>query len=119
MQHDPCHWYENPDRPGERFLIPCCYERLEDPDTCTCELPIEELRRLRAENRELRARLDQRDRDFLDLAAAISGRPDARAIWDQMDAYRQRRAQVAAEDAQRAPHHTVRATPTLQDPLPP
>ncbi|WP_433357780.1 hypothetical protein ACQP25_44375 (plasmid) [Microtetraspora malaysiensis] len=85
----PCHWYENPDTPGELFLVPCCEARVQDPDTdCTCELPIDELARLRREIAEVRRQLTDTTRQLHDLSAAVSVSPDALNIYARADSYR-------------------------------
>jgi hypothetical protein len=78
----PCHWYENPGHPGERFLVPCCPERAQDMDAaCTCEFPIEELARLREEVPRLRAELDATRRSYHILHGAVLASQDATAIY--------------------------------------
>lgn len=78
----PCHWYENPDHPGERFLIPGCYSRLDDPDQCTCTHPWDELPRLRRQVAELEAQLRDAQQRYSDLLSMVAAHPDGAAVLD-------------------------------------
>ncbi|MEU4576158.1 hypothetical protein [Nonomuraea sp. NPDC023979] len=80
----PCHWYENPDYPGERFLVPCCPERVQDLDAaCTCELPVQELERLRAEAADQERRLRRAMLEREHYARALLQLPDGHALLDR------------------------------------
>lgn len=88
----PCHWYENPDWPGERFMVPCCFERLTDPDAkCTCELPVSELVRLRREIAERTARATRAVRELRALEMALIGRPDCEEVFAKARTLREHR----------------------------
>lgn len=82
-QERPCHWYKNPDNPGERFLIPCCPERVQDMDAdCACELPVEELVRLRAEVVDLTRRLTVAELEREHIARALLNLPGGLPVLD-------------------------------------
>jgi hypothetical protein len=85
----PCHWYENPDHPGERFLVPCCPERVQDLDAeCQCELPVDELVRLRREVADLTTDRDRTRRELRALEMAVARRTDHTEIFDKARALR-------------------------------
>lgn len=78
----PCHWYENPDHPGERFLVPCCPERIQDMEAaCTCKLPVDELVRLRKEVARLRVEHARARLDYRDLSHAVGRHDDGEQIF--------------------------------------
>lgn len=73
----PCHWYENPDHPGEKFLIPCCGERTQDWNAnCGCELPVDELARLRTEVSGAQTAAQKAIRDRVAMEIVMARRPD-------------------------------------------
>ncbi|MFD9950865.1 hypothetical protein ACFWYW_59095 [Nonomuraea sp. NPDC059023] len=80
----PCHWYENPDHPGERFLIPCCDERVQDWDAdCRCELPVDELVRLRDEVAGARTDREWAIRELRAMEIVMARRPDFGAVMKE------------------------------------
>jgi hypothetical protein len=80
----PCHWYENPERPGERYLVPCCYERVQDADAkCGCELPVDELVRLRREVTQAKTAREKAVRDLRAMEIVLARRPDFDAVFKE------------------------------------
>lgn len=90
-----CCWFEVPEEPGSRMLLPGCMERVQDPDAaCTCPTTAEEIDRAKAEYAILAARAAGNSDAFGDLMSAVSAHRDAKAIFADADARSAARADL-------------------------
>ena len=99
-----CAWIAPSEDPDARYLVPGCWERVQDWDAaCTCKTSAEELDERDARIAELEAELDRaRDRDQ-SLRSAVLQHPDARGLFKQADeSYREWRRKKDAVRRQNA-----------------
>lgn len=79
-----CTWVVPAEDPGARFLVPGCYERLEDGDAeCTCPTTAEELARLQQLVADLERKLADQAEYGVALTSVVSKLPGGAQILQE------------------------------------
>lgn len=98
-----CTWVAPSEDPAARYLIPGCWERVQDWDAdCTCKTSAEELNELTARIAGLEARLDQAHDRYSSLHSAVLKHADSAALFVKADGdfreWRRMKAEVRKQD---------------------
>lgn len=98
-----CVWLMPSEDPDARYLIPGCWERVQDWDApCTCKTTAQELDEAEARIAELQSKLQQIEDDRSALRSVVWKHKDGQALIEQgyklADEWRTQKHQVKAEE---------------------
>lgn len=93
-----CTWVAPSEDPNARYLIPGCWERVQDWDAdCTCTTSAEELNELTARVADLEAQLDRERDRYSALRSAVMKHKDAAVLYAEATADFQEWRRMKAE----------------------